>query len=438
MLIGLFVAEGRVWSWGRSENGRLGHGSGNQEAHGRPALIEALAQTQIAVIGAGYHHSMALSTKSALYAWGSGWSGQLGTGETKDAALPTQVEVPSKGDKTGKLVRIAAGYNHSMALTDGGRIYSWGTGDCGQLGHGPQSKRCLTPTLVVAAAAERFVSIAASENHSVALTDDGRVYSWGYNRWKQLGHEHTTSEKTHIPQAVASPILFSRITAGSAHTLAISRDHQLYYWGRMVLKSNCVASPQPLEACAGVAFADVSSRVNHCLALTKSGELWSFGYNEFGQCGLGHSSPVLTPTASTLLSGLKFSSIVAGGNHSLVLAQHESLQSGYIPNSPSSSSEDLKKGLIIRVELGNDTKRGEMSPTSPRGRQTRFSISKPSSSNITEQLASLNKKEQELRAERESLRAQQRTLDEAVAEWTRKDDELAAERTRVLKEAGLI
>lgn len=433
----MLIAEGKVWSWGRSENGRLGHGTGNHEVHRRPSMIEALAQTQVAVIGAGYHHSMALSTKSQLYCWGSGWSGQLGTGENKDSTLPTLVDVPSKQDKTGKLVRIAAGYNHSMVLTDSGRLYSWGTGDCGQLGHGPQLKRCMKPTLIASASGERFVTIAASENHSVALTDDGRVYTWGYNRWKQLGHEHTTSDKTHIPQLVSTHILFSRVAAGSAHTLAISRDHQLYYWGRMVLKSECIGTPQLLEACGSVAFSDVSSRVNHCLALTKSGELWSFGYNEFGQCGLGHSAPALTPTASSLLPGLKFSNIVAGGNHSIALAQHESLQSGYAANSPSSSSEDLKKGLIIRVDLGAESKRGEMSPTSPRGRTTRISISKPSS-NITEQLALLTKRENELRAERESLRAQQRALDDAVAEWHRKDDELVAERNKILKEAGLM
>lgn len=406
----------------------------------RPHLVEALTQTPIAVIAAGYHHSMALSTKSQLYCWGSGWSGQLGTGTNKDATLPTLIEVATKQDKTGKLVRVAAGYHHSMALTDSGRVYSWGTGDCGQLGHGPQQKRCLVPTLIAVATDERFVTISASENHSVALTDDGRVYTWGHNRWKQLGHDHTTSDKTHIPQLVPTSVTFTRIAAGSAHTIAISKEAQLYYWGRMLLKSECSNTPQPMQGCDSVLFSDVSTRVNHCLALTKTGELWSFGYNEYGQCGQGHYSSVLTPCNSIVLNGLKFSTIVAGGNHSIALALHESLQGNNSTasntSSPSSSSEDIRKNLI-RVDLSDSKRNGDnTSPTSPRGRN-RISISKPVS-NIMEQLAHLTRREQELRTEREALRAQQKALDEAVADWTRRDDELAAERNRLLKEAGLM
>jgi len=431
------AADGTVWSWGRSENGRLGHGNAGPEVVRRPCLVEALAQTPIAVIGAGYHHSMALSTKSQLYCWGSGWSGQLGTGTNKDAILPALVDVPTKQDKSGKMIRLAAGYHHSMVLTDGGRIYSWGTGDVGQLGLGPQLRRAMQPTLIASASEERFVTISASEHHSVGLTDEGKAYSWGYNRWKQLGHEHSASDKTHIPQPVSSTISFTRIAAGSAHTIAISKENQLYYWGRMVLVGDCISSPKLLDSCVSVSFCDVSTRLNHCLALTKSGELWSFGYNEFGQCGVGHSSPVLVPTMSPITNGLKFSSIIAAGNHSIAIAQHESLQNSN--KSPSSSSEDLRKNLI-RVELGEAKRPGSpdgTSPTSPRGRGSRISISKVAP-NFTEQLSSLAKRESELRVEREALRVQQRALDEAVADWTRREDELAAERNRLLREAGLM
>jgi alpha-tubulin suppressor-like RCC1 family protein len=513
-------------------------------------MIEALAQVPIAVIGAGYHHSMALSTKSQLYCWGSGWSGQLGTGTNTDANLPTLVDVPNKQDKSGKLVRLAAGYHHSMALTDSGRIYSWGTGDVGQLGHGPQKKRCSVPSMIASTSNQRFIAISASENHSVALTDDGHVYTWGHNRWKQLGHTFTASDKTHIPQPVSTTVLFTRIAAGSAHTIAVSKDHQLYYWGRMVLSSECFESPKLLEATANITFSDVASRVNHCLMLTKTGDLWSFGYNEFGQCGSGHVNPLFQPILSPVLNGLKFSQVVAGGNHSLALAQHESIlagaakqslglllsskdSTGSLTSSPSREYRDSVNSLsardstgsltssheknLIRLDLSNSgllnsssgssisisapapstpmgsnsqsgngvgtvespgqTRRslgysngsngsisngangsngmvtvntsgmglgGLNSPTSPTTspRRTRFAISKPASSsasaNIMEQLAYLTRKEQELRAEREQLRAQQRALDEAVADWTRRDDEIAAERTRVLKEAGLV
>lgn len=409
---------------------------------------------------------MALSTKSQLYSWGSGWSGQLGTGMNADANTPTLVEVPTKQDKSGKLIRLSAGYHHSLAVTDTGRLYAWGTGDAGQLGLGLQKKRTNFPILIASVAHARFVAISASEHHSVALTEEGHVYSWGHNRWKQLGHDASTPDTTSVPNQVNTTMTFTRIAAGSAHTLAISKEHQLYYWGRMVLSSELYDTPRLLEATKESTFADVASRVNHCLAVTKTGDLWSFGYNEFGQCGVGHCNPVLAPTLCTAINGLKFSSIVAGGNHSLALAQHESLQgSGYVwTSSPSSSSEDLKKNNLIRLDLSAEPKRsslvlssgsngnsgtnGNSSPspstspdqpttaanTSPR---RRISITKPASANIYDQLTALTKREQDLRAEREALRAQQKALDEAMAEWHRKDDELSAERNRILKEAGL-
>lgn len=76
------VDDGSVWTWGRGENGRLGHG--NNEPISRPRRIESFDNNRVLTIAAGYHHSMAINHKSQIYCWGSGWSGQLGTGDNKD------------------------------------------------------------------------------------------------------------------------------------------------------------------------------------------------------------------------------------------------------------------------------------------------------------------------------------------------------------------
>jgi alpha-tubulin suppressor-like RCC1 family protein len=75
----LNVDDGCVWSWGRGDNGRLGHG--NTDKLLAPKRIEAFdsVKNRALYISAGYHHSMVVNTRGSIYTWGSGWSGQLGS-----------------------------------------------------------------------------------------------------------------------------------------------------------------------------------------------------------------------------------------------------------------------------------------------------------------------------------------------------------------------
>jgi len=125
-------------------------------------------------VSAGAVHSLALTADGAVWSWGDGWRGKLGHGDEQSQPLPKKVEALAGQH----VVAVSAGGGHSLALTADGSVWSWGDGRCGQLCHGDQQDQLL-PKKVEAFAEQRVVAASAGEHHS-AITADGDVWSlWG-------------------------------------------------------------------------------------------------------------------------------------------------------------------------------------------------------------------------------------------------------------------
>ena len=132
-------------------------------------------------MAAGGDHSLALTQDGSVFAWGRNLEGQVGTGSvSRSETSPVRVVLP------GIVVGIAAGENHSMALLSDGRVFVWGENTAGQLGNGT-TLQSVTPT-AVAGLGIPIVSIGAGTRHSLALDRDGNVWGWGANDRKQLGN----------------------------------------------------------------------------------------------------------------------------------------------------------------------------------------------------------------------------------------------------------
>ena len=86
-----------------------------------------------------------------------------------------------------RVVAVSAGYFHSLAVTADGGVWSWGSGDFGQLGHGDQQDQLL-PKKVEAFAGQRVVAVSAGLGHSLATTGDGAIFTWGKGDDACLGH----------------------------------------------------------------------------------------------------------------------------------------------------------------------------------------------------------------------------------------------------------
>ena len=157
-------------------------GHGDQQNQLLPKKVEAFAGQRVVAVSAGGNHSLALTADGAVWSWGWGARGELGHGDMQHQLLPKKIE-----DFAGqRVVAVSAGGAHSLALTADGAVWSWGYGADGRLGHGDQQDQLLPKKIEVLA--QRVVAVSAGSHHSLALTADGAAWSWGWGYQGQLGH----------------------------------------------------------------------------------------------------------------------------------------------------------------------------------------------------------------------------------------------------------
>jgi regulator of chromosome condensation len=147
-----------------------------------------------------------------IYACGLNSYGQLGLGDTDDRTVPALVSsLSAPCAPGGGIVAICGGSQHSLALTRDGGVFSWGRGDSGQLGlvasadargRLPMACGAFTPRQLPPSAFSRapIVALAANGCSSCALTADGTLFSWGFGESGQLAHGRSADEN--VPRAV--------------------------------------------------------------------------------------------------------------------------------------------------------------------------------------------------------------------------------------------
>ncbi|KAE9453581.1 hypothetical protein C3L33_14545, partial [Rhododendron williamsianum] len=177
---------GELYTWGRDEgDGRLGLGPGRgpSEASGLsiPSKVKALP-VPVAAVSCGGFFTMALTKEGQLWNWGANSNYELGRGDTVGGWKPKPI--PSLDDV--RIIQIAGGGYHSLALTDDGKVLSWGHGGHGQLGHYSTQNQKI-PVPIEGLADERVTHIACGGSSSAAITDKGKLYMWGNAKDSQLG-----------------------------------------------------------------------------------------------------------------------------------------------------------------------------------------------------------------------------------------------------------
>ena len=146
-------------------------------------------ERRVIAVSAGSEHSLALAADGAVWSWGCGRFGSPGHGDLQEQPLPKKVEAFAEQ----RVVAVSAGYFHSLALTAEGAVWSWGSGGVGQLGHGDMQNQLLPKK--VEAATQRVIAVSAGGCHSTALTADGAVLTWGKGESGCLGHGEDLSNQ---------------------------------------------------------------------------------------------------------------------------------------------------------------------------------------------------------------------------------------------------
>jgi alpha-tubulin suppressor-like RCC1 family protein len=366
---------GELFAFGGNGWGQLGssldiglHG-GEQLPTPTPTPVELPSGAgAIVQVAAGSRFSLVLTASGQLYAFGENDYGQLGSTKNNgsEAANPAPMLVRLPG-ATGAIVQVAAGARHSLALTTTGQLYAFGDNRYGQLGT-PANEGIdaanPTPALVgLPAGAGQAVAIAAGAAHSLVLTDTGRLYAFGENRYGQLGVAAGSGSEApepqpaqvSLPSAAGQPVA---LAAGAQHSLVLTANGVVLAFGandfgqlgREANVESESANPTPIEvtlpAGAGAAR-EIAAGGAHSLVLSASGTLYAFGENDAGQLGSAANAGEATANARPLAIGLP------GGSAPLAIAAGES-ESAVV----TTSGQLFAFGSNLDGQLGSATNSG--------------------------------------------------------------------------------
>uniref|UniRef100_A0A4W6ETW2 HECT domain-containing protein n=1 Tax=Lates calcarifer TaxID=8187 RepID=A0A4W6ETW2_LATCA len=190
---GDFCTDGQVFTWGLDSRGQLGLGKRRPGASS-PQHLRSLSAVPLVQISAGGEQSFAISVSGGVFSWGRNDCGQLGLGDMTDRHTPTPVHCLNMK----KTIHISCGKDHTAILTKDGAVFTFGSGQYGQLGHNSFTDE-LCPRLVAELLGAKVTKIACGRHHTLVLTDSKRVYSFGCGEQGQLGHGNESHPSVPLP-----------------------------------------------------------------------------------------------------------------------------------------------------------------------------------------------------------------------------------------------
>ncbi|KAI8063477.1 regulator of chromosome condensation 1/beta-lactamase-inhibitor protein II [Gongronella butleri] len=336
---------GTVFVIGNGDIGQLGLGE-DMLNRKRPMPLRALDDKEIVDIVSGGLHTLALTSNGKLYSWGCNDQRALGRDTSDDDGFePGLVE----GLDDVVITKIAAGDSISLALTDDGKLYCWGTFRCkeGQLGFSKGKPVQDTAALFTPLASHNIIDIAAGTDHCLALADNGDVYSWGDGACYQLGRRVIERRKTNALQPERVGLRnATMVAAGAYHSFAVVGD-DLYVWGLNNFQQcgivdaddnvpavETVEQPTLVAGLQGKSIKSVHAGEHHSLVLLNDGSVFAFGRADSSQLGLpaatieelqtradnqdsAHKKAVGIPTQVPGLGNVE--SLACGSNHALTV-----------------------------------------------------------------------------------------------------------------------
>ena len=223
--------DGFLYSWGGGgdsyNKGQCGHG--NKKDINEPTIIQYFKKNKkfiIKVVCGGYH-TIAMTDKNELYGFGKGIYGQCGYGDTEDIFIPKKIIFDEKqnlkyeNNDFIKIIDIKCGGEHSLFLSSNNNVYSCGHGYFGQLGLG-NNKNIKIPTIIKSLTNKKIISIAAGWSHSIVLTNEGNVYTCGCGKYGELGLGEVNNKYNFIWVKKLSKYNIKQIYAGGHHSFCVN------------------------------------------------------------------------------------------------------------------------------------------------------------------------------------------------------------------------
>lgn len=331
--------DGSLWTWGRNTYGQLGTGYSGDRS--RPEEVQHGSKDWAGVSG-GWSHTVALKTDGTLWAWGRIYDSPH---DTSPAGLVVDYgAVPRQVGTGSDWAYISAGYNNAFAIKDDGTLWAWGNNSYGKLGTGDRES---SNTPVKVGSDNDWLLVSSGQGNSIAVKRNGTLWTWGRSgrvpgtetgydqlrplqiaaetRWKSaaIGNGFATAidndgylwtwgdgsngalgngstGRTGTPARMEGSREWLAVSNhASGHVVAIDSTGTLFTWGSnsycQIGDGTNVNKNRPVEIRAGVGpnkWMGVAASGSFSLAIQRSGSLWAWGHNEYGQ--LGNGNPVMS------------------------------------------------------------------------------------------------------------------------------------------------
>lgn len=286
--LGLCATTNSIYGWGQGQVVGIKESDKSGTLTAEPRLISMPSNDiKIVDIVAGSRHAAAIDTNGLVYTWGNGGSwmsggGQLGHNSTTSYDKPELIKACVEYDVRAK--SVSCGASHTLILTDDNEVLSFGVGEFGRLGLG-SSNDVLIPTPIDTLADLDITQVVASGNHSMVLTSSGSIYSWGKNNMGQLGHSDSYVEvhsMEELPRLIESDVLsefkIKSIAASKGRSAALTECGQLIIWGNKLSHVPSVIEKSFFDGLKIVMIAlGGQAGKSVTAAVTEDGSLWTFG-----------------------------------------------------------------------------------------------------------------------------------------------------------------
>lgn len=291
--------DGTLWTWGIGTFGRLGLNVNTPRSS--PTQVGSLTDWKF--VGIGRRNSFAIKSNGALWAWGYNTAnGVLGLNNLIAQSSPIQVGTLTDWSY------ITTAESRCFAIKTDGTLWSWGNNTAGRLG---QNDTITRSSPVQIGASNGWKTLSTGFDHTHAIRNDGTLWGWGQPLIGRLGLNNSIPLRS-SPIQVGTDTNWSNVSAGDRHTIAVRNNGTLWSWGyansgQLGLNATSAAGvgvSSPTQVGTLTDWKVASAGYRFCAAIKSDGTLWSWGEAVNGKLGLNtttnsnRSSPVQVGTAT--------------------------------------------------------------------------------------------------------------------------------------------
>ncbi|KAL0701374.1 hypothetical protein Bca4012_057496 [Brassica carinata] len=333
----LVSKQGEVFTWGEESGGRLGHGIG-KDVTGGPQLIESLAVSSVDFVACGEFHTCAVTMTGEIYTWGDGThnAGLLGHGTDVSHWIPKRISGPLEGLR---IASVSCGPWHTALITSTGHLFTFGDGTFGVLGHGDK-ETVFYPREVKSLSGLKTIAVACGVWHAAAVVEvivtqssssvsSGKLFTWGDGDKGRLGHGD--KEPRLKPTCVSALIDhdFHKVACGHSLTVGLTTSGKVFTMGSTVYgqlgnptadgKLPCSVEDKLANDCVE----EVACGAYHVAVLTSRNEVLTWGKGANGRLGHGDVEDRNAPTLVEALKERHVKYIACGANFTAAICLHK-------------------------------------------------------------------------------------------------------------------